>query len=979
MAIPQSLQDRLRHGQVVPFVGAGVSMSVRDRISQQPAFPSWRQLLNAAADRLDKENKKADADLVRSLLNVNPPDFLEAASRARKGLGGVWYEFLKEQIDVDFERIDLASLEHARRIWRLGSKLVITTNYDEVLRWACPHPNLQSWDIVAPVEQAFLLRGELKRPVIWHLHGHITNASELILSRDAYHLLYPETNPGERKGHYEAALTTLQHQLAAKSLLFIGFSLDDEHIGLQLKNVHELYSGAGTHYALVREGEAERVRNLNVGVEPITFSHFDGPLLALLKELEDVVESQKPVSVGQNKPNDRPLVIPDYGPHRSVFYVPFKQKGDEIVGQQQVLQDVRKQLTAGKRTAIGQTAAFRGLGGLGKTQLAIEYAYRYRDEYPNGVIWINADQDIDAQLIDIAEKARWIAPESDHKYKIQIAQQRIRSYSECLIVFDNLDDRAAIEAYLPEPEANPHILVTSRVDHVDFYPVPVPLLNEKLSLELLIREARRQPQSDKEERAAESIVVLLGGLPLALELAGAYLSHRRTVTFRQYYELLSKDLKSALPKSVSSFTKHEADLYRTLRLSEGLLEEERYLRDILDLLTWSGSAPMSTDLISHLLDLSDGSLAGSLALGAELRLLQRNHSADTYALHRLVGEVRRGEVILEQRLDWVDAMCNRLGDWFHGKKRDFLQLTRFESEIDHLKKWQENAAEFAPLHSSRLMWLQAYPAYHRAQYAEARNYVVEAQRIFDQLQDTNRELQANLLNDLYVINTETGHGPIDPSEALSIRRELFGELHPDIADSLDNLGNWYQNQGDLQRALECRLEALDMRRALFGERHPDIATSLNNVGDVYGSQGDPQRGLEYCRTALEMLRGLLGDRHPNVARSLNNIGMFYRQLGDRQAALEHSQQALIMRIELLGEQHPSTIYGATRVVTDLMRLNQREEAYALVAHFLTKVSPQDPSIDRLKHLEVQLLSTTIRKGFRQPPKRGGRKTKKKRR
>jgi len=60
--------------------------------------------------------------------------------------------------------------------------------------------------------------------------------------------------------------------------------------------------------------------------------------------------------------------------------------------------------------------------------MAIEYAYRYRDRYPNGVIWINADQDIDAQLIEIAEKARWIAPESEHKYKIQIAQQRIRSY-----------------------------------------------------------------------------------------------------------------------------------------------------------------------------------------------------------------------------------------------------------------------------------------------------------------------------------------------------------------------------------------------------------------------------------------------------------------------------------------------------------------------------------------------------------------------
>lgn len=202
------------------------------------------------------------------------------------------------------------------------------------------------------------------------------------------------------------------------------------------------------------------------------------------------------------------------------------------------------------------------MGGLGKTQLAIEYAYRYRTEYPNGVIWINADQDIDAQLIEIAEKARWIAPQSDHKYKVEIAQQRIRGYSECLIIFDNLDDRLAIESYLPEPEANPHILVTSRIDHADFYPIALDLLNETLSRELLVREARREPDNEQEEAAAKGIVVLLGGLPLALELAGAYLSHRRSVTFQQYYEFLSQDLKNALPKNVSSFTKHEADLYR---------------------------------------------------------------------------------------------------------------------------------------------------------------------------------------------------------------------------------------------------------------------------------------------------------------------------------------------------------------------------------------------------------------------------------
>lgn len=759
MPIPKSLQDKLRKRQVVPFVGAGVSMNVVDRISHQPIFHSWKQLLTSAADRLENELKTAEAELVRALLRIQQSDFLYAAKQAREALGGVWFEFLRDALAVPYARIDETSLELARSIWRLGSSLVITTNYDEVLRWASPQQaDLQSWDIEAPVQQALLLRGELVQPVIWHLHGRISNPSEMILSPDGYELLYPETNRADREAHYDAALATLRQLAIAKSFLFVGFSLDDAHLGFQLKSVYEMYKGAGQHYALVQERDAERIRNLGMGIEPLIFEGIGGVLLALLKELEEFVASENEAPNLQATAGEREIVIPDYGPHRPVFYVPFKQKGDEIVGQQQVLADLRKQLTEGKRTAIGHTAAFRGLGGLGKTQLAIEYAYRYRDTYPNGVIWINADQDIDAQLIDIAEKARWIAPESDHKYKIQVAQQRICSHSDCLIIFDNLEHRTAIDPYLPGPDANPHILVTSRTDQVGFQPIALDPLDRLLSRELLIKEAGREPENDDEENAIQGTVALLGGLPLALELAGAYLRHRSSVTYQRYYELLSRDLKSALPKHVESFTKHEADLYSTLRLSEDLLTEEPYLRDILDLLTWSGSAPISTDLMSHLLDLTDERvLVGSLALGAELRLLNRSEKSNSYSLHRLVGEVRRAEIPLEDRRQWVEGVCQRLGAWFQEKKEDFSHLTKFESEIDHLQKWQENAAQFAASHSSRLMWLQAYPAYHRGRYVESRNYVIKGQRILEEIGNTNIELQAHLLNDLAIrtLNLET--------------------------------------------------------------------------------------------------------------------------------------------------------------------------------------------------------------------------------
>ena len=252
---------------------------------------------------------------------------------------------------------------------------------------------------------------------------------------------------------------------------------------------------------------------------------------------------------------------------------------------------------------VGKAVAFQGLGGLGKTQLAIEYAYHFKDDYPSGVIWINADQDIEAQFSELAERARWVAPESEHRYKLDVARHRIKTYSDYLIIFDNLEDLRSIEEYLPEPEANPHILVTSRTEQPGFTPFPLTLLNQDQSLALLTLEAGRKPEGDAEENAAREISEALDGLPLALELAGGYLRRRESVAWAQYEELLKQNLRAAMPGRflTGSFTKHEADIYSTLKLTEGFFADEPRLKEVVDLLTWSGSASMGLSLMCDLL------------------------------------------------------------------------------------------------------------------------------------------------------------------------------------------------------------------------------------------------------------------------------------------------------------------------------------------------------------------------------------------
>ena len=278
--------------------------------------------------------------------------------------------------------------------------------------------------------------------------------------------------------------------------------------------------------------------------------------------------------------------------------------------------------------------------------------------YPNGVIWLTADQDIDAQLTDLAEKAQWVAPESEHKYKLEIAQHRLRTYSDCLIIFDNLEAIADIESYLPEPQADPHILVTSRTEQPSFTPIPIELLDSDLSLKLLLQEAgrRQHPVGDEEENAAREVATTLDGLPLALELAGAYVRYRRT-GWQQYRDLLKQNIKAALPGKFleGSFTKHEKDLYSTLKINEEVFSEEPRLRDILDLLTWSGSAPIGLSLMCALLGVKTPvELTSALSLATALHLMQKSPETESYTIHRLVSEVRREDIPLIGRENWID-------------------------------------------------------------------------------------------------------------------------------------------------------------------------------------------------------------------------------------------------------------------------------------------------------------------------------------
>lgn len=947
--IPKSLQETLKGRQVIPFVGAGVSRAVEKRDKDphktfDPLFPSWKELIEILAIALKDDGKSSEAELVKAYVNVNSPKYLDAMQHAFEQLSGsAWYKIFDEHLGVHKDKADESSLELAQLVWQLGSNLIITSNVDRVLKWTCPDQDKIRILDTQNVEYAQLQKEfSISRPTVWHLHGHIDNKERIIFTRQQYEDFYDKNN-------HQAKLQTLLNFLTNRAFLFIGFSLDDPYLLKQLEFIHEIYKGgADSFYVLLPEKEKDNPHIPNY-VRVIPFKNYGEPLLEIMREMRDIANGDN------NSGNSK---LPPKNPEdllKSHFNVPFPSKGDAFVGRVGMIEKIWESLSRDGRAAIGQAVSIEGFGGLGKTQLAVEYSHHFRDKYKNGVYWLTADENLDSQLIKIGESLSWISAFDKGFDQAELVRNRFRKLSDCLVVFDNVDDQNAIKDYLPERDARQHLLITSREVQDGFYPINLNVLSIDEARALLIQIAEKQPETEPEKEALENILKELDGLPLAVELVGGYLLRRKSISFQDYYQFLQNEPLERIERKFSdrTFTEHNKSIIRTLQISERLLNETRFLEDILDILAWSGKSSMSYSLLRELIGTNDNfALKNALGVALELRFIKQEENTERYAIHRLLARVRRHEKPLEQNQEWHRKIVLGIESWFEPKIHDFNDLTEFEAEIAHLNEWQEQTFRMLPSESVILTALRAYPLHHRGDYQKANNWLITAYQSYKQENLDNQKLLADLNNFLGVNYSHLGNHREAlklHKQALEMRRELFGEKHLYVATSLNNLGSAYGNLGEHQEALKSEQKALELFRELSGEKDPYVARSLSNLGGTYSELGDHQEALKFKQQALELFRELFGEKYLDVARSLNNLGLTYSDLGNKSEAVKHLNSALEMRRELLGERHPSTILTCYNLISVLSKTGRLEKSIKLAREFLSYVPADHPDRKFFEH------------------------------
>ena len=245
-------------------------------------------------------------------------------------------------------------------------------------------------------------------------------------------------------------------------------------------------------------------------------SLFQVTVVELLENLTDKIDL-----IAERVPSDGPQSVADDSP---VFTVPYPRHNC-FEGREDVLVKLRRALVGGKKAAISQV--IRGLGGIGKTQTAVEYAYEHQQDY-KAVLWIKASTQLEIRQ-DMADAAKQLKlPHDETKLEdgVRALMLWLEQNSDWLLIFDNADDPELLKPFMPRTQEG-HILLTSRASVFDalgiLNPIELPLLSVEDAAEFLLKRTGRDGSDEAEVESAKELANELGLLPLALEQAGAYI------------------------------------------------------------------------------------------------------------------------------------------------------------------------------------------------------------------------------------------------------------------------------------------------------------------------------------------------------------------------------------------------------------------------------------------------------------------------
>ena len=612
-----------------------------------------------------------------------------------------------------------------------------------------------------------------------------------------------------------------------------------------------------------------------------------------------------------------------------IWNIPYP-RNPFFTGRDQELARLHAQLQQRNTAAVGQTQSISGLGGIGKTQIAVEYAYRYCDEY-DYVLWARAES-IETLNSSYIELARLLdLPEKDAQ-KLEITIQAVKRWLQrqrgWLLILDNADSPGLLPAFLPSTVGG-HLLITTRAADLSAqiagldHPLLVEIFSDEQGAlfllhrsDLLIRDATLDQAETHARQLAMEISHELGGLPLALDQAGAYL--KATSSSLVLYQQIYRHHRAQLLKERRG-ADHPEPVATTWDISFSNIEQQNpTAANLLRLCAFLAPDAIPEEIITEgaeELGVTIEPVADPLLFNGAIEslraysLITRDPQEHTLAVHRLVQAVLRDSMPVKTQQQWMLRAVHAVATAYP-ESPDVANWSTFERLLPHARTcvtWIEQTPIVTP-EASFLLNATAYYLDDRAQYEEAEPLLKRALAIREQGFGLEHLATAQSLNNLAMLYKSQGrYREAEPllKRALAIREQQLGAEHPDTATSLNNLAMLYQSQGRYREAEPLIKRALAIREQQLGAEHPGTATCLCNLAALYATQGKYEEAEVLYLRALAIFEQELGATHPDTALSLNSLATLYHEQGKYGEAELLYQRALVIHTKVYGAEHPS--------------------------------------------------------------------------